>query len=135
VSALSPLPQKICLVDDDEAVRDSMRVLLESYGMEVKDYGSARDFLSHAQSDASECMLLDLHMPEMNGFELLDELRKQGSSLPVIIVTGRGDSQLSSRAIQAGAYALLNKPIEDDKLLQWISRAVEHAGTAASASK
>ena len=62
-------------------------------------------------------MLLDLHMPEMNGLELLDAMRRQGSSLPVIVITGRGDSQLASRATQAGAYALLDKPVAYDRLL------------------
>lgn len=119
--------QKICLVDDDEAVRDSLRVLLESYGMTVDDYSSARDFLSHAQSDRSDCMLLDLHMPEMDGLQLLEAMRKQGSALPVIIITGRSDTQLISRAIQAGAHALLDKPVEDDRLLQTIRSAVAHA--------
>jgi two-component system response regulator FixJ len=125
------LPRKVCLVDDDEAVRDSMRVLLESYGIAVQDYASARDFLSKGQSDRSECMLLDLHMPEMDGLELLEAMRKQGSSLPVIVITGRGDAQLSSRVIQAGAYTLLNKPVEDDLLLQSIASAVERAQPAA----
>ena len=111
-------------MDDDEAVRDSMRVLLESYGVTVEDYSSARDFLIHAQSHQSDCMLLDLHMPDMDGLQLLDAMRKQGSSLPVIIVTAGGNSMLSGRALQAGAHALLDKPVKDDLLLQSIRSAV-----------
>ena len=101
-----------------------MRVLLESYGVAVEAYSSARDFLSHAQSHHSDCMLLDLHMPDMDGLQLLDAMRKQGSSLPVIIVTAGGNSMLNGRALQAGAHALLNKPVKDDLLLQSIRSAV-----------
>lgn len=121
---MSALPQKICLVDDDEAVRDSLRVLLESYGIAVEDYGSARDFLSDAASNESDCLLLDLHMPDMDGLQLLDAMRKRGSAMPVIMITGRGDSHLGDRAKQAGAYTLLNKPVGEDLLLQSIRRAV-----------
>jgi FixJ family two-component response regulator len=120
---VNPLPKKVCVIDDDEAVRDSMRALLESYGIAVEDYSSAHEFLPHS-CDSSDCMLLDLHMPEMDGLQLLSAIRRQGSLRPVIIITGRGDDQTSARVIQAGAYALLNKPVEDDILLQSIACAV-----------
>jgi FixJ family two-component response regulator len=120
---LNPLPKKVCVVDDDEAVRDSMRALLESYGIAVEDYSSAREFLPHS-CDSRDCILLDLHMPDMDGLQLLGAMREQGSLRPVIIITGRGDEQLSARAVQAGAYKLLNKPVEDDLLLHAIAGAV-----------
>jgi two-component system response regulator FixJ len=123
LGALNPLPKKVCVVDDDEAVRDSMQVLLESYGIAVEGYSSAREFLPHSR-DSSDCVLLDLHMPEMDGLQLLGAIREQGSSRPVIMITGRGDDQLNTRARQAGAYTLLNKPVEDDLLLQSIACAV-----------
>jgi two-component system response regulator FixJ len=121
---MSALPRKISLVDDDEAVRDSLRALLESYGIAVAEYPTAHDFLSNARNDRSDCLLLDLHMPDMNGLQLLDAMREQGSPMPVIMISGRGDAQLTDRAIRAGAYALLSKPIEDDVLLQSIRDAV-----------
>ena len=124
---MTSLPQTICVVDDDESVRDSMRALLESYGIAVEEYSSGRDFLSRPSSGPYACMLLDLHMPEMDGLQLLVTMRKQGSSLPVIIVTGRGDAQVSSRALQAGAYALLNKPVDDEVLLENIRCAAASA--------
>lgn len=121
--ALNSLPKKVCVIDDDEAVRDSMRVLLESYGVAVEVYSSAREFLPHS-CDSSDCMLLDLHMPEMDGLQLLHAIREQGSARPVILITGRGDDQLSTRALQAGAYTFLSKPVEDGVLLQSIVCAV-----------
>jgi FixJ family two-component response regulator len=120
---VNPLPKKVCVVDDDEAVRDSMRALLESYGIAVEDYSSAREFLPHS-CDSADCMLLDLHMPGMDGFQLLSAIREQGCLRPVIIITGRGDEQLSARAVQAGAYMLLNKPVDGEKLLRSIACAV-----------
>lgn len=120
---MNPLPKKVCVIDDDEAVRDSMRALLESYGIAVEDYSSAREFLPRL-CDSADCMLLDLHMPEMDGLQLLGAIREQGSARPVIIITGRGDDLLSARALQAGAYTLLNKPVEDELLLQSIACAV-----------
>jgi two-component system response regulator FixJ len=110
-----------------------MRALLESYGIAVEDYSSAREFLPHS-CDSADCMLLDLHMPEMDGLQLLVAIRGQGCARPVIIMTGRGDNQLSTRALQAGAYVLLNKPVEDELLLQSIACAVA-AGSRENAAQ
>src|SRR5262245_58509357 len=111
------------VVDDDEAVRDSMRALLESHGLEVRDYASARAFLIGTPLQLSGCVLLDLHMPGMSGLELLDTLHARGSRLPVIVITGRSDSALKERVVRSGALMLLDKPVADDLLLTSLARA------------
>jgi len=113
----------VYLVDDDSAVRDSLRVMLEAYGMVVKDYVSAPAFLADGERRHG-CLILDLHMPEMSGLELLEVLREQGSELPVIVFTGRGDADLKERVEQAGALALFAKPVDVDALVQTIERAL-----------
>src|SRR5215213_4246230 len=105
------MPSIVHVVDDDEAVRDSLRALLESYGTAVRDYASASEFLLAIPARLEGCVLLDLHMPGMSGLELLDLLRANGSKLPVIAVTGRSDALLKERVVRAGALTLLDKLI------------------------
>jgi len=113
----------VCVVDDDEAVRDSMRVLLESHGMTVRDYASARAFLAE-DLPAGGCLLLDLHMPEMTGLELLEKLRADHVGIPAIIMTGRSDAGLRARAQRAGVFAFLDKPVDEDELVDSIAHAM-----------
>lgn len=115
----------VCIVDDDEAVRDSMRVLVESYGHPVRDYPSATAYLSDAQAAEPGCLLLDLHMPGMDGLELIELLRRRHILTPAIIVTGRRDPSQAERVKSAGVMALLNKPVADDELIGWIEQALE----------
>ena len=112
------------IVDDDDVVRDSFRSLLESHGLAVRDYASAEDFLADRQQPKFGCLILDLHMPRMTGLQLLGELQKQGSRLPVIAITGRGDPTLKQQVAQAGAFAFLEKPMNDEVLMWTIESAV-----------
>src|SRR5262249_19734252 len=89
----------VYVVDDDEAVRDSTRVVLESYGMNVKTYGSAKDSLAEVE-DPNGCLLPDQHMPDMTGLEVLEVLRASRRSLPVITITARSDASLKERALR-----------------------------------
>lgn len=125
----NPRPSIVHIVDDDEAVRDSTRALLESYGIEVRAYSSAGEFLAAGTVKSQGCVLLDLHMPGMGGLELLETLRYRGSKVPVIAITGRGDTGLRERAVRAGALTLLEKPVADERLLDSLALALVTAET------
>ena len=113
------------VVDDDDAVRDSMRVLLESYGMDVEDFPSACDFLKRGLKGLTlSCLLLDLHMPGMGGLELLERLRASGDRIPAIVITGKGDQTSRSRVVGAGAQLMLEKPVDDEELAHAIAAAL-----------
>jgi len=115
------------VVDDDDAVRDSVRSLLESHGLAVRDYASARAFLA-ADGGGGGCLLLDLHMPEMSGLDLLETLRTRRNDIPTIVMTGRSDAGLKARAQRSGAIAFLDKPVDEDELMNSISHALASAG-------
>ncbi len=112
----------IYLVDDDEAVRDSARMLLEAHGMTVRDFDSAATLLEKTRGEGADCLLLDLHMPGLNGIELLELLRKRGILVPAIILTGRHDPLLNERITKAGVVAVMHKPVDSVALLDWIAR-------------
>jgi FixJ family two-component response regulator len=116
----------VYIVDDDADVRLSARALLESYDLAVQEFDSARAFLDGFKAGRKACLLLDLNMPEMNGLELLEQLRRLKIRLPVIIVTGQGDADTAERARCAGAFAFLQKPV-DDSLIAAVGRALKAA--------
>jgi two-component system response regulator FixJ len=112
----------IYVVDDDDAVRDSLKILLESYDLAVRDFGSVPDFLAELEPSRAAC-LVDLHLPVMGGFDIMNTLAQRGSRLPVIVITGRGDDQTKARALEAGAVAFLEKPVDDESLMTAIHSA------------
>ena len=114
----------VYVVDDDDAVRDSLRALLESCDFNVKDFSSAREFLIARREGHGDCLLLDLHMPQLDGIFVLAQMRAEGSGLPAIIITGRSDPALKQRALQNGAFALFDKPVPEDALLKAIDCAI-----------
>ncbi len=128
---MTPDGQKIYVVDDDPAVRDSMRMVLESYGMNVQDYDSAEQFLEDsAAQEGNGCLVLDYHMPRMTGLQLLDALQEHHITLPVVMVTGRSDPVLKESARKAGAAVILDKPVSDEDLLQAIELALAERESA-----
>lgn len=115
---------KIFVVDDDQAMCESMRWLIESVGMEVHTYNSAQKFLNEFDRTVPGCLLLDVRMPGMGGLELQKQLNDQGSKMPIIFVTGHGDVPMAVRAMKSGATEFLNKPFNDQILLDAINKAV-----------
>jgi FixJ family two-component response regulator len=113
----------IAIVDDDEPVRDSMRLLLESFGFRARDYASAQNLLDDPDGIDCSCLVLDLHMPGMGGLELLEMLRSRGVHVPALLVTANGDPNLGDRIERAGILATLAKPVSENVLLEWIERA------------
>ena len=109
------------IIDDDEAVRDSTRALLESYGYAVRDHASAEHFLN-GNDIKSDCLLVDQHMPGMTGLDLLEHLHAQGDRTPALMMTGRSDPTLEPRATRIGV-TLLHKPVPENQLVQWIEQA------------
>lgn len=113
----------VYIVDDDEAVRDSMRLLVESSGFSTRDFASADLFLKADSADLG-CLLLDLHMPGTSGIELLRLLRSRGMAWPVFVISGRRDPVLDAEVLAAGASALLSKPFDDQQLLDLVAQAI-----------
>jgi two-component system, LuxR family, response regulator FixJ len=116
-------PRIIHVVDDDAAIRDSLRILLESSGLAVRTYPGARLFLAEA-GEGPGCVLTDVRMPDMDGLELQRHLNERGFRLPVIVMTGQGDIPIAVRAMKAGAVDFLEKPFTDEDLLGAVHRAL-----------
>lgn len=119
-------PNTVHVIDDDDAVRDSLAFLLETEGLNVVTYPSAPAFLDTADR-ASGCIVADVRMPEMDGMELLRQLAKRGNKLPVIIITGHGDVPLAVEAMKSGATDFIEKPFDDSLLLKAVRAALNNA--------
>ena len=116
----------IFIVDDDEAVRESLKELMHSNGLAAEVYGSGEEFLNAHDASRDGCVLLDIQMPGMTGLEVLESLKSSDIDTPVILITGGADSATQSAARQAGAVALLGKPLSSQPLFEAIRRALEH---------
>src|SRR5262249_5630134 len=121
--------EAIYLVDDDDAVRDSLKLLLESHGMEVRDFDGVAAFLKDYQNGKGACLILDLHLPIVGGLDLIKIMEHQKMTLPVIFITGRSDAQVRARAFEAGATAFLEKPVSEAVLMNAIRAATAGAAT------
>jgi FixJ family two-component response regulator len=115
----------VYVVDDDEAVRSSLRLLLKSVGLPAVAYGAAREFLGAYDPDQPGCLVLDVRMPGMSGLELQEELNRRGAIIPVIFITGHGDIPMAVEAMQHGAFDFLQKPFRDQDLIDRIQRGLE----------
>jgi len=120
-----PAEGSIHIIDDDEAVRESLDFLFDSAGLAVRIHESAPAFLETLDPMRTSCIVTDIRMPDMSGMELLRELRARGVEAPVIVITGHGDVPLAVEAMRAGAYDFLEKPFDDERLLDVVRAAVE----------
>lgn len=118
--------QQVSLIDDDEAVRDAMGMLLESSGISYSSFASADDFLAEYENDLRGCLVLDIRMPGMNGLELQTILKNRKSTLPIIFITGHGDVPMAVEAMRLGALDFMRKPINELNLLERIDQALSH---------
>jgi two-component system response regulator FixJ len=114
----------VYIVDDDEAVRDSLAVLLESRTYAVRSFASAPEFLAVASSLEVGCLIVDIRMPEMDGLELQRRLRECGFDFPMIVITGHGEVPLAVRAMRAGAVDFIEKPFTSEAILNSLDMAL-----------
>lgn len=121
-NSLQPM---VFVVDDDEAMRDSIACLLESVNLPSRMFGDARAFLEFCDPQQQGCVLLDIRMPGMSGMELLENLKANGVTLPIIIITGHGDVPLAVRALKLGAFDFVQKPFNADDLLDRVYAALQ----------
>ena len=115
----------VFVVDDDEAVRASLRLLLKSVGLPAVAHSSAQEFLASYEPRHPGCVVLDVRMPGMSGLELQQILNVRGATIPVIFITGHGDIPMAVEAMQHGAFDFLQKPFRDQDLLDRVQRALE----------
>jgi len=116
--------QIVHVIDDDDALRDSVRLFLVNEGLSVRTYASATDFLDGLDSPPAGCVVTDVRMPGMSGMDLLAHIAGKGLALPVIVVTGHADVPLAVRAMKQGAIDLLEKPFQADELIGAVRRAL-----------
>jgi two-component system, LuxR family, response regulator FixJ len=126
-----PTRGKVYVIDDDDAMRDSLNFLLESAGFNVTLFESALKFLDALQDLAFGCVVSDVRMPGLDGIELLKRMKADRSPLPIVIMTGHGDIPLAVEAMKLGAVDFLEKPFEDDRLIGMIEAAIRQAEPAA----
>jgi len=127
------MPQKgnVYIIDDDEAMRDSLNFLLDSAGYRVRLYETATSFLDALPGLEFGCIVSDVRMPGIDGIELLKRMKTAGSRFPILIMTGHGDVPLAVEAMKLGAIDFLEKPFEDDRLTAMIESAIRQADTTA----
>lgn len=116
--------QTVFVVDDDQAVARSLRWLFESVQLQVETFSSAQSFLDGYDSSKPGCLVLDVRMPGMSGLDLQERLAAQRIHLPIIFITGHGDVQMAVRAVKAGAFDFVEKPFNDQDLLERIHKAI-----------
>lgn len=118
----------VFLVDDDDAIRSGLSMLLKSHGYSVEAYSSPKDFLNRCAGPMPPCFMaiLDLSMPDMTGLELQDELARRHTNIPIVFLSGEGDIPAAVNAVQRGAIDFIEKPVDTDLLIDRVDTALEH---------
>jgi FixJ family two-component response regulator len=116
----------ISIVDDDAPVREAIRRLIKSVGMNVRDYASAEDFLSSNHAQDTSCLILDVRMPGISGLELQQRLAGSGCQIPIIFISAHSDGRIRDEALRAGAVAFLFKPFSEEALVDAVHAALSH---------
>lgn len=117
-------PTRVFVVDDDEAVRDSLALLIHSVGLSVTTFSSATEFVEAYDPSVRACLILDVRLPGMSGLELQQKLSDDGADLPIVFITGHGDVPMAVRAMRRGAVDFLQKPFSDQDLLDRVQQAL-----------
>ncbi len=120
-------PPAVHIIDDDEAVRDSLAIMLETHGFEVMTYATAQAFLSQAERGVAGCVITDIQMPEMNGLQLLRAFKALNMHMPVLVITARNSRALAGEALAQGARAVIEKPFAAEVLVQAVRAALDAA--------
>src|SRR6201990_3365671 len=127
--AASAVPTKdepiVVVIDDDPLTRGSLSSLFRSVGLAVKEFASAKELLENPLRPVPSCLVLDVRLPRLSGFDLQTELARLGVKIPIIFVTGHGDVPMSVKAMKAGAVDFLTKPFRDQEMLDAVGSAVE----------
>jgi FixJ family two-component response regulator len=117
----------IAIVDDDQAVRDAMKTLVRSLGYHTSTFGSAEEFLKSENLHDTSCLITDVQMPGLSGLDLQDRLIARGHRIPIIFITGHPDDTARTRAMNAGAVGFLSKPINQDRFIRCLGKALKTA--------
>jgi FixJ family two-component response regulator len=115
----------VFVVDDNADVRESLKALLESVGLQCRAFDSAKEFLGHGPHDGPTCLILDVRLPEISGLDVQAELARGSRRIPIIIITGYGDVRMSVQAMKAGALGFLTKPVHEQDLLDAVYEAID----------
>jgi FixJ family two-component response regulator len=125
-SAVCPERVLVSVIDDDESFRLALVASLSSLGYRIRGFASADEFIAEDRAGCYDCIITDIHMPGIGGFDLKRLLAARGSTVPVIMITARGEQGLESKAAASGAVCLLRKPFETDALIDCLERATKH---------
>ena len=117
--------QIIAIIDDDEAMQDSLRDLIEAAGLVARCFGSAEEFLESDLHGKAACLILDIRMPKMSGLELQARLKEEESNIPIIFITAHGDARMRIQAMREGAVEFLAKPFDHQLLLKRVRAAFD----------